>query len=154
ALGAYLYLNRPRDEPPEPDGPPRTGFVIAGQTQTYRHLAEAVAAAGDDDVIEVHGDGPFPTPPARTSGKRLIVRAAAGSRPVVVPEVPDQLQSGPLLNTDADLQLEGLEIRSTIEVRLGPSEANLLGHCVVVSTRGQLTLTHCRVATGPVNCAV
>jgi hypothetical protein len=34
------------------------------------------------------------------------------------------------------------------------SEADLLSRCVIVSTRGRLTLAHCRVATGRVNAPV
>jgi serine/threonine protein kinase len=158
--GVPWYLNRPREDPPEsdrpsePDRPSPTGFVIAGQPQSYRQLGEAVAAARDGDVIEAHGDGPFPTPPLQTSGKRLTIRAGSRSRPVFLAEVPGQLQSGPLLRTDADLRLDGLDIRWGIEVRPGVSEADLLSRCVIVSTRGRLTLVHCRVATGRVNAPV
>jgi hypothetical protein len=154
ALGVPRYLGRPREDPPEPDRPPRTGFVIAGQPHTYRHLREAVAASRDGDVIEVHGDGPFPTPPVRTGGKRLTIRAGQRTRPVFLAEVPGQLQSGPMLRADADLRLDGLDIRWSIEVRQGISEENLLSRCVIVSTHGRLTLAHCRVATGRINSPV
>jgi serine/threonine protein kinase len=160
AAGATWYLNRPREDPPqpdrpsEPDRPSPAGFVLAGQPHGYRQLGEAVAAARDGDVIEVHGDGPFPTPAVQTSGKRLTIRAGPRSRPVILAEVPGQLQSGPLLRTDADLRLDGLDVRWGIEVRPGMSEADLLSRCVIVSTRGQLTLAHCRVVTGRVNAPV
>jgi hypothetical protein len=154
ALGVPWYLRRPREDPPEPDRLSPTDFVVAGQPHTYRQLAEAVAAAGDGDVIEVHGDGPFPTPPLRTGGKRLTICAGPRSRPVFLAEVPGQLQSGPLLRADADLRLDGLDIRWGIEVRPGISEADLLSRCVIVSTQGRLTLAHCRVATGQVNAPV
>src|SRR5262249_56793815 len=41
ALGVPRYLGRPRADPPEPDRPSPTGFVIAGQPHTYRQLGEA-----------------------------------------------------------------------------------------------------------------
>src|SRR5262249_50093303 len=69
-------------------------------------------------------------------------------------EVPGQLQSGPWLRADADLRLDGLDIRWSIEVRQGISEADLLSRCVIVSSQGRLTLAHCRVATGRSNAPV
>ena len=158
---AVWYPNRTRPdagrlgpEYPERATPPLAGFAVAGRQQTYRHLTEAVAAARDGDVVEVHGDGPFPTGVVRTTGKRLTVRAAPGSRPVLVPQLPDQLQSGPLLDTDADLHLEGLTVRWAIEVRPGTSEDNFLEHCVIACRRGRLGLVRCRVETGRTNFAV
>jgi hypothetical protein len=139
---------------PAPPPAPQAGFVIVGATETYPGLAEAIAAARDDQVIEVRGDGPFRTPPVPTRGKKLAVRAAPGSRPVIIPETPTRPQDGPLIRADADLHLEGLDIRWPIEVRQGPSEANLLSHCAVANTRGRLTLTRCRVETGEWNFAV
>jgi Protein kinase domain len=154
ALGVPRYLSRPREGPPEPDRSSPTGFVIAGQPHNYRELGEAVAAARDGDVIEVHGDGPYPTPPVRTTGKRLTIHSGPRSRPVFLPEVPGQLQTGPLLRTDADLRLDGLDIRWSIVVGQGISEAELLSRCVIVSTQGRLTLAHCRVATGRSNAPI
>jgi serine/threonine-protein kinase len=154
ALGVAWYLSRPRGGPPEPQRPSPTGFVIAGQPHRYRQLGEAVAAARDGDVIEIHGDGPFPTAPVRTGGKRLTIRAGPRSRPVILAEVPGELQGGPLLRADANLRLDGLDIRWTIEVRPGKSDDDLLSRCVIVSTQGLLTLAHCRVATGRLNAPV
>jgi hypothetical protein len=158
ALGAAVYLRRPQVDPPAPGHPPRTGFVIAGQAPTYGRLPEAVAAARDGDIIEVHGDGPFPTPPVRTAGKRLTIRAAAGSRPVFLPEVPGQPQKEPFLSADADLRLDGLDVRWTIEIRglnrPPRSEAENLSISAIACTRGGLTLTQCRVMVGRLNTCV
>ena len=138
-----LYANRTRPEneraaqspPPQPDSkeqpaPPRptqTGFVIVGKAETYRHLSEAVVAAGDGAVIEVHGDGPFRTPPLRHRQQ-----AAHDPQPR---RVPPGLRQGPaavrakqpFVTADADLRLEGLEIHWEMEDSFGWSEAELLG---------------------------
>jgi hypothetical protein len=157
ALAALAGFNHgqpgesPRGDPPPADRPRVTGFVVAGRSQTYRHLAEAVAATHDGDVIEVNGDGPFPTRPIQTEGKRLTVRAVPPSRPVFVTEVPSPPAKQPFLTADADVRLEGLEIRWEMEGSAGWSRGELLGRSAVVSTAGRLTLDHCRVVTGPRN---
>jgi hypothetical protein len=150
-LGLALYPGRPKHNPVEPDRSPQSGFFIAGQKQGHRRLPEAVAAANDGDTIEIYGDGPFPTPPVRTAGKRLTIRAAPGSRPVFLTEAPGRQ---PFLCADADLQLEGLDVRWTIEVRPSVPEADLLSHCVIVSSHGKLMLNHCRVETGRLNASL
>src|SRR5262249_61542273 len=113
-----------------PARPAPPGFALAGKRQGSSRLAGADAAARDGDVIEVHGDGPFPTPPVRTAGKRLTIRAGPGSRPVFLPEVPGQLQNAPFVSADADLVLEGLDVRWGLAVRRGRSDADLLSRCV------------------------
>src|SRR5262249_42474067 len=138
-LAAVVSLCRPRVDPPAPADPPRTGFVIAGQAATYGRLPEAVAAARGGDVIAGYGDGPFPTPPVRTAGKPLTIRAAAGSRPVFLPEVPGRPEKEPFLTADADLRLEGLDVRWTIEIRgldrPPRSEAEVLAVSAIACTR-------------------
>ncbi len=156
AGGVAFYFSGTDDNRsgPEPTPSPENGFVIAGRAGAYRQLAHALTAARDGDVIEVHGDGPFPTPSLRTGGKRLTLRAAAGSRPILVSDVPGQAQTQPFLTADADLLLENLDIRWTIEARQGMSEPNLMSHCVIVSTAGRLAVVHCRIATGRLNSCV
>jgi hypothetical protein len=151
AVAAGVYFGRPDRTPGEqpPDtttpAPPREpGFYIAGQPTRYADLAQAAAAAPDDAVIEVSGDGPFPTLPVRLTGKPLTIRAAPGSRPVITAAPPGEVQPGPLLRTDADLQLEGLELRWAINAPKGGSEEMLLEHCVIVNSRGRLALVHCQ----------
>ncbi len=157
-LAAAVSLRRPQVDPPAPGDPPRTGFVIAGQAPTYGRLPEAVAAARAGDVIEVFGDGPFPTPPMRTAGKPLTIRAAAGSRPVFLPEVPGQPQKEPFLSADADLRLEGLDVRWTIEIRglnrPPRTDAENLAISAIACTRGGLSLTQCRILVGRLNTCV
>jgi serine/threonine protein kinase len=176
ATAAVVYANRDRPEKeqagpsspppsdnkeqpgpkPEPKPAPRVGFVVAGRAETFATLPEAVAAAGDGDTIEVHGDRQFPTTPVRPGAKPLTIRAAPGSRPVLVADEPGKPQNGPLFDTYADLHLEGLEIHWVIRPppKFGTAEALFLGQCAIVSNQGRLTLTRCRVKTGPSTCAV
>ena len=148
AAVAGAYIGRPDEGEREPGRAPEIGFMIVGRTETYRGLAEAFQAAGDGDVIEVYGDGPFPTPPLRTEGKRLTVRAAGSSKPLFLPATPGQRRKEPFVTADADLRLEGLELRWTLVPSPGKSEAELISRCVLVSTRGRLALTHCRIVSG------
>jgi hypothetical protein len=148
AAVAGAYLGRPDEIEREPSRTSEIGFRIVGRAETYRGLAEAFQAAGDGDVIEVYGDGPFPTPPLRTEGKRLTVRAAGSSKPLFLPESPGQRRKEPFVTADADLRLEGLELRWSLVPSPGKSEAELISRCVLVSTRGRLALTHCRIVAG------
>jgi hypothetical protein len=160
AVAIGFHFGRPGDAPPEnvrpPVGtpqpiafrPPESGFVVAGRAETYSNLHEAVQAAADGGVVEVYGNGPFPTPAVRTERKGLTVRAAGGSRPVLVPDGPRRRGSLPLFTAGADLTLEGLEIRWPVQAPFGSTEADVLANCAVVATGGRLTLTHCRIETG------
>jgi serine/threonine protein kinase len=160
AAGAIWYSNRDRggtdtagplpdnSTPLEPKLPPRVGFYLSGKAESHRSLADAVAAARDDDVVEIHGDGPFPTSAVRLGGKSLTIRAAPGSRPVLVSQNPQVPESGPLIRSDAKLHLEGLEIRWTIDAPKGTAEEVMMAHCAVVHTRGRLTISHCRFTPG------
>jgi hypothetical protein len=166
----YANLDRPQKDraAPQPGateqlGPnvaelkpaPRVGFLIVGKDQIYPALAEAVIAARDGDTIEIHGDGPFPTPPIHTADKRLVIRAAVGSRPGFFPDAPNRAPSEPFVSADADLELDGLDVRWTIDPQLlkrpPRSEAENISVCAIVCTRGRLTVTRCRVAVGPFN---
>jgi hypothetical protein len=152
AAAVCTHLARPEENAARPGGAPEMGFVIAGRPETFRRLAEAIQAARDGDVIEVYGDGPFPTPPLRTEGRRLTIRAAGRSRPLFLPRTPDRRgTTDPFLSADADLRLEGLDLRWDFAAPPGQSEAESLARCALASTRGRLTLTHCRVVTGRLN---
>jgi serine/threonine-protein kinase len=127
------------------------GFWIEREGGKYDSLAAAVKAAQDGDVIEVNGDGPFRTAPITTGGKPLTIRAAVGSRPMLVMESPAGGSSEPWIQADDDLRLEGLEIHWTMDMGLARSEAEMMARCVVASTRGRLALAHCRIVAGRLN---
>jgi serine/threonine-protein kinase len=137
--------------PPEPGPQPASGFVISGRPQVFGQLADALAAARDGDVIEVQGNGPYATPPLRTDGRALTIRAADGSRPVFLADAPGPR---PFLHADADLSLQGLEVRWIIDIASTVAEVDLAQYVVISNTRGKLALTNCRVVNGRVNPSV
>ncbi|MFN0018862.1 MAG: serine/threonine-protein kinase [Pirellulaceae bacterium] len=150
--GLWISQGTSKNLPPvkEQDPPkPQSGFTIAGRQATFPSLAAAVEAAREDDAIEVHGNGPYLTPPLKSEGKRLTIRAAANAQPVLIMENPGTSQ--PFLQTDSDLRLEGLEIRWTIVVPPGRSEAEILARCIVVSTHGRVLMSHCRIVSDRFN---
>ncbi len=116
------------------------GFLVADHERLYDTLAEAVKAARDGDAIEVIGDGPFRTAPLTTEGKRLTIRAAVGSRPMLVMESPAGGSTEPWIQADDDLRLEGLEIHWTMDMGVPRSEPEMLAQCIVASTRGPTRL--------------
>ncbi len=133
-----------RDEPN-----PQSGFTIVGRNGSFTGLAAALEAAREDDIIEVHSNGPFLTPPLNVEGKRLTIRAATDSHPVLMMENPGATQ--PILQTDSDLRLEGLEIRWAMVVPQTHSEEDILARSIVVSTHGRLLMSHCRIVSDRFN---
>jgi serine/threonine protein kinase len=158
-LLALLSVNRywPRRppsaglKPPLAPPPLAEGFTIAGRSGIYKTLAEALTAAADDDLIEIHGSGPYLTPPLVIEGKRLAIGAAAGSRPVFLMETPGVRASESFLRTDSDLRLEGMEIHWSMEAPLGLSEAEMLGRSIIAATHGRLSLARCRIVCDRLN---
>jgi hypothetical protein len=156
AVGVFvagLATNRPEADNPAlvADSRRDIGFRIAGQNQLFQSLADAVAAAADNDTIEVHLDGPFPSPPLRFDGKRLTIRAADGAQPVFLMEAPNRPDELPFVTTDSDLRLEGLSIYWTISAPMGTTETDMLSRCVVTSRGGRVDLVHCRIVAGRMN---
>ncbi|HYH69240.1 MAG TPA: protein kinase, partial [Urbifossiella sp.] len=99
---------------PDPPTTTKPFAVVATNAQAERPfatLAEAVAAAGSGDTVEVRGNGPFVSAPITIQGKALTIRAGAGARPVVQLSPEGEKASAPLLKTDAALVLEGLDLQ-------------------------------------------
>jgi len=67
-------------------------------------------------TIEVRGSGPFVCDPVVVRGKALTVRAGGGFRPVLRLSPEGNSAAAPLLDTDAPLVLEGLELQRVGEV--------------------------------------
>jgi hypothetical protein len=84
-------------------------------------------------------------------GKRLTIRAAGDSQPVLLMHSPTARAAEPWLRSDADLRLEGLEIHWSIESTQGFSEAEMLDRSVVSVSQGRLVLAHCRIVTDRYN---
>jgi serine/threonine protein kinase len=142
-------------KPQLPAEPPAiaTGLTIVGHEQVFDDLKAALAAAQDRDLIEVHGNHAYLTPPLTVEGKRLTIRAAADSQPVFL-QTPGQRAQQPFLQSDSDLRLEGLEIHWSIEAFPEISEASLLGRSVVATTHGRLVVAHCRIVSERLNCCL
>ena len=78
--------------------------------QPFATLAEAVAAAKSGDTIEVRGNGPFVSAPVFIR-KALTIRAGKGFQPVIELNPVQAKDATPLLDTNAPLVLEGLQLR-------------------------------------------
>jgi serine/threonine protein kinase len=124
---------------------PQAGFTLGSSGAHFATLADALTAANEGDVIEVHGNGPFLTPPLTVTGKRITIRAAGGSHPIFLSDNFTGRATQNFLQTDADLRLEGLEIRWAVPFVSGTSDAEMLARCTIRSTYGRLILDHCRI---------
>jgi serine/threonine protein kinase len=71
-------------------------------------LMAAVDTAASGSIIEIHGDGPFASPPIKLGGKALTIRAGPGFQPRIDFE-PTMTEHRTLLNSYGRLVLEGLE---------------------------------------------
>jgi hypothetical protein len=117
----------------------------------FATLSAAATAAGDGDIIEIHGNGPFLSPPISIAGKRLTIRAAPSSHPVLLSETPTALAKQSLITSDDDLRLEGLQIQWALEPSVGISEADMLARSIIVCTHGRLVMSHCRIVSERLN---
>lgn len=76
----------------------------------FDSLAEAVAGARNGDTIEIRSSGPFWSDPIQIHRKSLTIRAAPGVTPLIKLK-PEAAESDvPLIETDAPLVLEGLDL--------------------------------------------
>ncbi len=137
-----------RPSVPPPVTPPP--FVVLAHRHRPRReaktLAEALERARPGDTIEVRGDGPFVTPPLSVRGKPLVIRAAAGSQPVIRMEVPARKGTFNLLHSNASLVLEGLELQARGPANPLPDQQI----CLVDVSGANVHLAHCRcVIEGP-----
>jgi serine/threonine protein kinase len=93
----------------------RGAFVVLGgkgvEVAKFDSLAEAVQAASDGDTVEVRGNGPFLTEPINLGRTALTIRAGAGHRPVIKSRPAGNQKFRALLETEAILLLEGLELQ-------------------------------------------
>ncbi len=97
-------------------------FAILAQDgvtrQTYPDWAAAISAAASGDTLEINGSDPIRIAPLDLHGKALAIRAASGTRPTLVVSRLNQLTEAPLIQSEASLVIEGLDIQC------GPAEAN------------------------------
>jgi hypothetical protein len=94
--------------------PESQAFVLltdkGDEIRKFDTLAEAVRGADDGDVIEIRGNGPFVSPVLHFGARALTIRAGKGYRPIIQAEAV--ALDTPLLQTDAPLALEGIELQA------------------------------------------
>jgi serine/threonine protein kinase len=123
------------------------GFTVEGISEEFPTLAAAVAAAPDEAVITIHGQGPFLLKPTRIVCKRLTLRADGDARPTLRFDVTaKQTPWQPMIATDRSLALEKLELVSDIDPAGSAPE---ISHLVYIE-RASLHLKNClfRAANG------
>jgi hypothetical protein len=117
-------------------------FVLLGgkdvAVRKFDTLAEAVLSATDGDAIEIRGNRPFVTEPLHLGSKALVIRAGAGSAPVILRKAVPNNPNTALLKTLGPLTLEGLELGFAD----GPEFSN---PCLINSSYAPLYLTNCKL---------
>jgi hypothetical protein len=141
-VGMYLFLGisatpepataHVQDSPPIPQpstqpmravdqvplGRPAFPFVIVGRDgQPNRQVAsleDAIAMAGNGDVIEVQASGMFAISPIKINNKALTIRAAPGFTPGLKFTSGENIDT-PMLQTDSPLVLEGLDFKRLVQ---------------------------------------
>jgi serine/threonine protein kinase len=83
-------------------------FIVLGKKasarQEFQFLWQAVEKLREGDVIEIHGNGPFPVAPIKLENPGLTLRAAPGYRPELRLEATVQVKNAPL-------RIEGCDLR-------------------------------------------
>eukprot|EP00913_Durusdinium_trenchii_P008803 g8269.t1 len=160
AIGVAVFHQSRDDEPAdgssdtEKPAASASGFRIVGTGEMHARLRDAIKNANDGDVIEVQGDGPFRVDAVQVRGKRLTLRAAAGSRPVILPREPGR--SRPLIDSDAELVLENIELRwgSTGARRPPVRIEDVFLSCAIHVEGGMFRATNCRFVVDGENTCV
>jgi hypothetical protein len=119
-------------------------FAIVGPDsvtrRTFSDWAEAISAAASGDTLEICGSDPVRIAPLDLHGKALVIRAVPGARPTLAVLRVDQPLQAPLIQSEASLLIEGLDIQC------GPAEANaFLPPSVLLVRRAPLRLANCRI---------
>jgi serine/threonine protein kinase len=152
-FGSTPFANSNVVKSVNPSPVPLSGFVVDEQSQAHATLEAAIAAAQNDSIITIYGDGPFPSRLTTIAGKRLTIRAAAGYIPRFVPAASIASASPRFIASDTDLRLEGIEVNWPIDAppidvnspQLGFDDA---AERCVISSLGQLQVDHCRIVAG------
>jgi len=111
------------------------------ETTTFADsLGEALNVARDGSIIEVRGPGPIRVDgPLDTLGKKLVIRAADGSSPVILFAQNDQSAAPPSLTVSGPLVLEGIEFR----YEGGDQQATAPSNLITVGGQA-IYITNCR----------
>jgi hypothetical protein len=122
---------------PDKSAEKRAFVLLGGQgvaERSFDTLPEAVVAANDGDTIEIRGNGPFVSEPARIH-HALTIRGGTGFRPVIklLPTASDPGTN--LITCRSSLVLEGLEL-------WGNDRANAI---IQINDRAPLHIANCRL---------
>jgi Protein kinase domain len=125
-------------------------FVILNskgvQVGKFDTLADAVFDATGGDTIEVRGNGPFACPPIGLGNEALTIRGGNGFRPVIRLNPVGAQTATPLLETNAPLVLEGLELQRSGQKTWEPGQPE---PGLVVSLGESLYVSNCRFRIDP-----
>ncbi len=128
--------------PPATERPLR--FAVVAQDgiarRTFADWPAAIFAAASGDTVEISGGDPIRIAPLDLHGKALVVRAVSGARPTLAVSRLNEPTEAPLIQSEALLVIEGLDLQC------GPAEANaFLPPSLLVVRRAPLRLANCRV---------
>ena len=151
ALGLVIayYIRRPAEETWHPSvvvlapsKPAGNWIEVSSSGKHFPRLQDAIGAAGDGDILLIHGDGPFCVPPVRIQGKALAIKAAPGSQPrLELPVTSRNSAWQALLSTDRPLTLQGLELTVDHDQASAAAEPMHLVYC----EGGALHMRDCRL---------
>jgi serine/threonine protein kinase len=121
---------------------PDRAFVVLATSAGFDTLSDAVAAAPAEGIIEIRSNNRLSIHPIRLKDQPLVIRAAAGSRPILVP-VGKESHSEPAIATDSNLTLEGLQIEWSAESASADDFDPRA--CAVQATGGLLRVHHSNI---------
>ena len=126
-------------------------FLLPNQRRRYATLAEAVSATREGgDTIEISGQIPLVIPPLVIRGKSLRIHAAPHQHPLLQgdPSAPDD---SPLIDTDSDLVLEGIQVERYTLIRRGAdsSKGSPTSQPLIRTVGTQFRAANCRFSTSP-----
>ena len=129
----------------------RLPFLLPNQRRRYATLAEAVSATREGgDTIEISGQIPLVIPPLVIRGKSLRIHAAPHQHPLLQgdPSAPDD---SPLIDTDSDLVLEGIQVERYTLIRRGAdsSKGSPTSQPLIRTVGTQFRAANCRFSTSP-----
>jgi serine/threonine protein kinase len=130
-----------------PAAQPDSAFLVTGISEGFDTLAAAVSAAPSGGTIEIRDSRPFSIDPIRIEGKPLLIRAARGSRAIIVP-ASAKAAADAALTTDSDLTLEGLVLRWGVDPTEEGDAAVTAGGSAIRATGGMLRINHCELSVG------
>lgn len=133
-VAAYAGLFRKKDD-----------FVLRRNGQRFSSLHEAIAAASNNDVVEICGRGPYVLDSIDLGNRSLTIQAGRHQSPVLRVSKPN----APLFVTRGTLKLAGLEIENLHpSSRFDGEWTNPQEALVLVSASGRFDAAFCRFRLG------